>query len=131
MGAVAAVHFIFYVRDQESSAKFYETVLGLAPSLHVPGMTEFVLEGGSVLGLMPSAGIRRLLGGAFPDPEEARGVARSELYLTVADPQAFLDRAVASGARLLSPLMARDWGDDACYVTDLDGHVVAFARPSQ
>ncbi|MCB0009465.1 MAG: VOC family protein, partial [Anaerolineales bacterium] len=63
-----ATHLILYTADQAASAAFYAKVLGLAPRLDVPGMTEFALPGGAVLGLMPIAGIRRLLGAALPDP---------------------------------------------------------------
>lgn len=124
-------HFILYVRDQAASARFYRGVLGVAPRLDVPGMTEFQLGlGGAVLGLMPEAGIRRLLGDAIPDPAIASGTPRAELYLLVEDPAAFHRRAIEAGARELSALAPRDWGHDAAYSLDPDGHVLAFARPS-
>jgi len=120
-------HFILYVSNQPSSARFYEAALGVAPRLDVPGMTEIEL-GGCVLGLMPEAGIRRLLGEAIADPATARGVPRAELYLLVDDPAACHTRALAAGARELSPLSPRDWGHAAAYSLDPDGHVLAFAR---
>lgn len=122
-------HLILFVRDQDAATAFYAATLGVAPTLHVPGMTEIPLGEGATLGLMPEAGIRRLLEGAV-DPAAASGVPRAELYLRVDDPAACLDRAVAAGARALSPLQARGWGDDAGYVLDPDGHLLAFARPS-
>jgi len=123
-------HFIFYVRDQEASTRAYETVLGSKPRLHVPGMTEFALSEQSVLGLMPVAGIRRLLGDALPDPSRAAGLPRAEMYLVVDDPAAYHRRALVAGARELSPLASRDWGHDVAYSLDPDGHVLAFARVS-
>lgn len=120
-------HFILYVSNQLASARFYEAALGVAPRLDVPGMTEIEL-GGCVLGLMPEAGIRRLLGEAIADPATARGVPRAELYLLVDDPAACHARALAAGARELSPLSPRDWGHAAAYSLDPDGHVLAFAR---
>jgi catechol 2,3-dioxygenase-like lactoylglutathione lyase family enzyme len=122
-----ASHFILFVADQERSTAFYAAVLGLAPRLHVPGMTELELPGGAVLGLMPESGIRRLLGDALPDPANARGAPRAELYLVVHDPRGFHTRALAAGARELSPLLPRDWGHRAAYSLDPDGHVLAFA----
>jgi catechol 2,3-dioxygenase-like lactoylglutathione lyase family enzyme len=122
------VHFILYVADQRRSAAFYSEVLGRAPSLDVPGMTEFELPGGSILGLMPEDGIRRLLGEALPELRGARGIPRSELYLVVDEPRSFHGRAVKAGASELSPVQPRDWGHDAGYSLDPDGHVVAFAR---
>jgi catechol 2,3-dioxygenase-like lactoylglutathione lyase family enzyme len=124
-------HFILYVRDQERSTQFYSTVLGQKPRLHVPGMTEFSLSETCILGLMPEAGIKRLLGEKLPDPASASGIPRSELYLRVDDPQAFHQRALELGARELSELEKRAWGDLAAYSLDLDGHVLAFAKTAQ
>lgn len=121
-------HLILYVADQAASARFYRAVLATAPTLDVPGMTEFALGDGAVLGLMPEAGIRRLLGAALPDPATARGVPRAELYLVVDDPATCHARALAAGARELSPPLPRDWGHTVAYSLDLDGHVLAFAR---
>jgi catechol 2,3-dioxygenase-like lactoylglutathione lyase family enzyme len=126
-GGPVRSHFILYVSDQRASAAFYAAVLGRAPTLDVPGMTEFALGSGAVLGLMPEAGVRRLLGDALPDPAAAGGVPRAELYLVVEDPAAHHARALAAGARELSPLLPRDWGHRAAYSLDPDGHVLAFA----
>ena len=116
---------ILYVLDQAASRAFYAKTLGMEPRLDVPGMTEFELFGGCVLGLMPERGIKRLL----PDlPAPAPG-AKAEVYLTVADPAAYHARALGAGARELSPLGPRDWGDRAAYSLDPDGHVLAFAAP--
>lgn len=123
----AASHFILYVRDQARSARFYAAALGLAPRLDVPGMTEFDLPGGGVLGLMPEHGIRRLLGEALPDPAGAHGIARAELYLVTPEAAMLHERALAAGARELSAMQARDWGHAAAYSLDPDGHVLAFA----
>lgn len=119
-------HLILYVRDQAASARFYRAALATAPSLDVPGMTEFALGAETVLGLMPEAGIRRLLP-SLPDPAAASGVPRAELYLVVDDPAACHARALAAGASELSPLLPRDWGHRAAYSLDPDGHVLAFA----
>lgn len=118
---------ILYVADQVQSTRFYSTVLGVEPRLHVPGMTEFPLPGGGILGLMPEAGIRSLLGTVLPDPATARGIPRCELYLLVGEPAAWHSRALAAGAVELSPLQDRSWGHSAAYALDRDGHVLAFA----
>ncbi len=126
-GGERTVNLILYVRDQAAATTFYRRVLG-EPSLDVPGMTEFPLGPGTVLGLMPEAGIRQLLGDAIPDPAGGAGIPRAELYLRVDDPGTYHARALQAGARELSPLTARDWGDEAAYSQDPDGHVLAFAR---
>jgi len=123
----SASHFILYVVDQERSTAFYSAALGVEPRLQVPGMTEFALPGGGVLGLMPERGIRKLLGSPLPDPGSGRGIPRCELYLVVGEPGAWHGRALAAGASELSPLLPRPWGHLAAYSLDPDGHVLAFA----
>lgn len=122
-------HFILYVADQARSASFWAKALGRAPVLDVPGMTEFALGEDAVLGLMPEAGIRRLLGERLPDPAQGRGGARAELYLRVPDPAAAHERAIGAGATELAGPELRDWGDVVAYSLDPDGHVLAFAGP--
>jgi catechol 2,3-dioxygenase-like lactoylglutathione lyase family enzyme len=113
--------------DQAASTRFYRAVLLAEPTLDVPGMTELTLPGGAILGLMPEAGAARLLGAAH-DPSHAAGIPRAELYVLVDDPAAYHARSIAAGAKELSPVAPRDWGHDAGYALDPDGHVVAFAR---
>lgn len=122
-----ASHFILYVADQQRSTRFYSEVLALEPRLDVPGMTEYALPGGGVLGLMPEAGIRSLLGAALPDPGAASGTPRAELYLLVAEPASYHARALATGSREPSPLLPRAWGHVAAYSLDPDAYVLAFA----
>lgn len=120
-------NFILYVRDQEASTRFYQSVLAQEPKLNVPGMTEFQLSDTSVLGLMPEKEIKKLLGAEIGDPEATNGIARAEIYLTVPAPEEFMARAIAAGGRLISKIENRNWGDKAGYVADLDGHILAFA----
>jgi predicted enzyme related to lactoylglutathione lyase len=127
---IGQAEFILYVASQSAATAFWSQVLNHSPSLDVPGMTEFALGDGALLGLMPEEGIRTLLGAALPDPARARGIPRSELYLLVDDPAAYHSRALAAGARELSPLTRRSWGDWVAYSLDPEGHVVAFASRS-
>ena len=121
-------YFILYVRDQDRAREFYAAALGIEPRLHVPGMTEFDLPAGGVLGLMPEAGIKRLLGDSISDPSAAQGIPRAELYLLVDAPVDYHERAVRAGARELSGFEPRNWGHSAAYSQDVDGHILAFAR---
>jgi catechol 2,3-dioxygenase-like lactoylglutathione lyase family enzyme len=121
-------HLIFYVANQKESSEFYARVLALKPQLDVPGMTEFRLGEDAILGLMPAAGIKRLLGDKLPDPARAAGIPRAELYLLTGDPATYHRRALDNGAKELSALALRDWGHEAAYSLDPDGHVLAFAR---
>ena len=86
---IGPAHFIFYVGDQAAATSFWKVVLDCPPALDVPGMTEFVLGTQVVLGLMPEAGIRTLLGPELPDPASAHGIPRAELYLVVDDAAAY------------------------------------------
>ena len=119
--------FILYVSDQARSKDFYHKVLSITPSLDVPGMTEFDLGDNCKLGLMPEKGIAKILGPSVPDPASGNGIPRCELYLSVDDPQKYCDRALACGAKLVSPLALRGWGDQAVYLSDPDGHIISFA----
>jgi predicted lactoylglutathione lyase len=122
-------HFILYVKDQNASTLFYSRVFQQQPDLDVPGMTEFTLFDNTILGLMPESSIARLLGEKLPYPSGAWGIPRSELYLIVDDPLSYHQRALEAGAKNVSDLAVRDWGHEAAYCLDLDGHVLAFAKP--
>lgn len=119
---------ILYVADQAAAAAFWRRLAAREPTLDVPGMSEFELPGGLRLGLMPEAGVRRLLP-ALPDPAAGRA-PRAELYLFVDDPAAWLRRALAAGATPLDGLRRRDWGDEVSYALDPWNHVLGFARPT-
>jgi predicted enzyme related to lactoylglutathione lyase len=113
---------ILYVADQGRSRAFYQAVLDNAPSLDVPGMTEFDL-GGMTLGLMPGADIVELVPGVVEG-----GGQRCELYLRRPEAAALLARVVSAGGRLLSEPQLRPWGETVGYALDPDGHVLAIAQ---
>ncbi|MBL7925163.1 MAG: VOC family protein [Bacteroidia bacterium] len=124
------VEIILYVKSQSASTTFYSAVLNAAPVLDVPGMTEFMLNEHCKLGLMPNAGIARILGDRLPHPDHGSGIPRCELYLVVDDLERACARAAAAGALLVSPSEHRDWGDRVAYFADPDGHVLALACKS-
>ena len=124
-------HLILYVADQERSTAFYAAVLGLAPSLCVPGMTEFEIGMDVVLGVMPETGIRRLLAPALDRVPVSASECRAELYLVVDDPAAYHARALSAGAVELSALQRRDWGQVVAYSGDPDGYILAFAAETE
>ena len=123
-------HFILYVNDQEASRRFYESVLAVAPALHVPGMTEFSIGESVILGLMPESGVLRLLNLSIMQLSDQSKI-RGELYLIVDHPEAYHERALQAGAREISPMLPRDWGDTTAYSFDPNGYVLAFARSSR
>lgn len=120
--------FILYVADQARSRDFYRTVLAKEPTLDVPGMTEFDL-GGCKLGLMPEAGIARILTPALSHPRQAQGVPRCELYLLVANAEEIIQCCRSINAIEVAQLLPRSWGHRVAYFADPDGHVLAIAEP--
>ena len=119
---------ILFVDNQERSSLFYEKIFRQASDLKVPGMTELNLSDHCKLGLMPNNGIARILANQLPHPQDGNGIPRCELYLYVEDIKLEFDNAINSGAKLISPIIERNWGDRACYFADPDGHVIAFAE---
>ena len=127
---------ILYVADQQRSTEFYRKLLQQEPVLNVPGMTEFALFDNLpfLLGLMPEAGITRLLHDPndpqkFPDLTQSDNkVPRCELYLVLLNAHLYYERALELGATAISPMQLRNWGDFVAYASDLDGHILAFAE---
>jgi catechol 2,3-dioxygenase-like lactoylglutathione lyase family enzyme len=115
------VQFILFVDELARSRQFYAQLLRQEPLLDVPGMVQFRLGSGCLLGLMPRSGAERL--GLQPSPVGYR----QELYLRVDDPQGWWVRALQAGAREVLPLAERNWGDRAAYGLDPDGHLLVLA----
>lgn len=125
---ITSLEIILYVADQQQSKQFYCSVLGKTPVLDVPGMTAFKLTTELRLGLMPNNGIAKILESTTPHPASGHGIPRCELYLRFDNPRQMMEQALEAGALLISPVSIRDWGEEAGYVADPDGHVIAFAR---
>ena len=122
------IQFIIFVRNQEESKRFYEKLLGIKPSLNVPGMTEFMLAENVKLGLMPEKGIAKIISGKLPHPEKANGIPKCELYLKKDNPVKYIKRGIELGGKEISVFKQRDWGDKVGYISDLDGNIIAFAQ---
>lgn len=122
------LHIILYVENQDLSTEFYKKLFQKEPVLNVPGMTEFQLNENCKLGLMPNEGMAKILNNQTTHPNEGTGIPRCELYLYITDIEYEFENAIEIGAKLISPISDRDWGDKVCYFTDPDGHVIAFAE---
>ncbi|RLD77950.1 MAG: lactoylglutathione lyase, partial [Bacteroidetes bacterium] len=125
---IKQTQFILYVSDQNKSKKFYKNILQMEPVLDVPGMTEFQLSSNTKLGLMPETGIAKILQNKVPHPATGNGIPRCEIYLLVDNIHPYIDRIEKYGAKLISTLQSRDWGDKVAYFADLDGHIIAIAE---
>jgi lactoylglutathione lyase len=122
------IQFIIYVSNQNKSRDFYANVLNLKPALDVPGMTEFKFSDNCKLGIMPENSIAKILGSKTRHPSLGSGIPRCEIYLYVDNIEEYYSRALLEGANEISPQAKRDWGDTAAYVSDPDGHIIAFAK---
>jgi uncharacterized glyoxalase superfamily protein PhnB len=128
MKHIKLLETILYVSNQEASSKFYEKIFRQPPDLNVTGMTEFIISENCKIGLMSNNGIVKILSDKTPNPESGNGIPRCELYFYVEDIQLEFANALKSGAKLISPITDRDWGDRVCYFADPDGHIIAFAE---
>ena len=128
MTVVAHVLTILAVAELERSVRFYTVLLGWPVTVDTPVYVELTHTSGLRLGLYVREGFGRNIGRA---PIEVKGadLHAAELYFRTSDPAAVSERVAALGARILSPLSRRDWGDEVVYLADPDGHVVALARP--
>lgn len=117
---------ILAVHDRARMTAFYLRVLEWPQVVDVPVYAELRSPSGLRLGLYAEDGFGRNLGLV---PEAAPPITRTELYLHCDDLHAVIERAAAAGARPLSPLGPRDWGDEAAYFADPEGNIVVLARP--
>lgn len=124
------IETILYVNDQQISTEFYQKLFRKNPDLNVPGMTEFKLAENCKLGLMPNDGIAKILSDKMPHPNIGSGIPRCEIYFYVENIELEFDNAIKSGAKLISHIEDRGWGDKVCYFSDMDGHIIAFAEKS-
>ncbi len=119
---------ILAVADVARAARFYETVFGWRRRVDVPVYVEFEPTDG------PAFGVYLRRGYAVNTRRDATAPAAgcttsTEIYFRTDDPAAAAARVVAAGGERLSPSAPRDWGEEVAYATDLDGNVLAFARP--
>ena len=124
------LEFILYISNQEKSRDFYQILLQQNPSLDVPGMTEFTLNNFVKIGLMPNNGIAKIITPILPHPNSGNGIPRCELYLQVDNIEILFEEAKKAGAKEVSPITLRDWGDYVGYLADFDGHVIALTSKS-
>lgn len=122
---------ILYVKHQQTSTDFYSKVLGSEPTLNVPGMTEFTIAENLKLGLMPEDSIAKIITPKTPHPSTASGTPRCELYIYTDNIEDKFKRAIAAGAKEISGIEKRGWGDNAGYLADPDGHIIAFAEKAE
>jgi catechol 2,3-dioxygenase-like lactoylglutathione lyase family enzyme len=119
---------ILAVDDVAVSARFYRDALQLPQTISAPAYSEFQLEHGERFGVYQRDGFaKNTRMKTAPIPRDT--TAPSETYFYVDDPHAIGARLLRAGAKVLSELAPRAWGDEAAYFADPDGHVIVIARP--
>ncbi|MBI3205356.1 MAG: VOC family protein [Myxococcales bacterium] len=117
---------ILAVSDLERAKRFYAEAFGWPRTVEVPVYVEHELPGGMRLGLY-----ERVAFGSNTGQVPARiadgALAPTELYFYADDVPAAIARLSAAGARELSALSLRPWGDRAAYFADPDGNVLVIA----
>jgi catechol 2,3-dioxygenase-like lactoylglutathione lyase family enzyme len=121
---------ILAVHDLARARRFYEEAFAWPRTVEVPVYVEHALPGGSRLGLYERMAFARNTGRP-PVPTPPGEIGATELYFHVDDLEAAVARLEAAGARTLSAVAARPWGDDAAYFADPDGNVLVVARPTR
>lgn len=119
---------IVAVRDLPVATRFYDGAFGWTKVVNEEVYVEYALPGGQRVGLYDRIPFGRNTGkvpGMVADGE----LAPTELYLHVDDPEAAMRSLTGAGARPLSGLAPRAWGDAAAYFADPDGNVIVVARP--
>jgi catechol 2,3-dioxygenase-like lactoylglutathione lyase family enzyme len=119
---------ILAVEDVPRARGLYDAAFGWPTDVDLPVYVEYVLPGDQRIGLYARRGFARNTG-VVPVATPTGAIAPTELYLRVDDLEEAAGRLAAAGARLLSPAAPRDWGDTVAYFADLDGNVLAIARP--
>ena len=120
---------ILAVADLARSVAFYREAFGWPARVEVPVYVELALPDGRGLGLYAREGFAINTGQA-PAAIAPGAITGTEIYLRTSDIVTAIARIQGAGARALSPLAPRPWGDDAAYFADPDGNVVVLATPS-
>lgn len=118
---------ILAVSDLERSKRFYTEAFGWPRSVDVPVYVEHELPGGMRLGLYERNAFAHNTG-QVPELVAAGQLAATELYFYADDLPVCMQRLRDAGARELSALALRPWGDEAAYFADPDGNVLVIAR---
>ena len=120
---------ILAVADLSRSLDFYTKAFDWSIRTQSKSYAEFELPGGLALALCTAEGFEKIVGS--PPRLAENGVSSVQVYLRSDDLPRSIARLHAAGARALSKASDRDWGEEAAYFADPDGHVLVVSRPSR
>jgi catechol 2,3-dioxygenase-like lactoylglutathione lyase family enzyme len=118
---------ILAVDDLSVSVAFYRAAFEWETRVETPVYVEFDVPGGSRIGIYAREPFGRNPG-LVPERIADGDIAPLELYFHAGDLVAAIARLKSAGARELSPLAQRAWGNEAAYFRDPSGHVLVLAR---
>jgi catechol 2,3-dioxygenase-like lactoylglutathione lyase family enzyme len=118
---------ILAVADLMRSVEFYRRIFDWRQTVETPVYVEFELRRGLGLGLYLREGFARNVG-QTPSQVSEIELTSTEIYFRTEEPYTYIARLEQLGARALSPMALRDWGDEAAYFADPDGNVIVVAR---
>ena len=110
--------------------QFDTAAFGWDRVVSVPVYAELQIGPTRGLGLYQRAGFGHNTGVPAAGPV-AGHTTSTELYLRYPEVETVIVALESAGARALSPLSPRPWGDRAAYFCDLDSNVIAVACPAE
>jgi predicted enzyme related to lactoylglutathione lyase len=120
---------ILAVSDLARSVEFYSRAFDWRETVNTPAYVEFELRPGLGVGLYQREGFARNVG-QMPSSVPLEELTSTEIYFRTQDPHKLIAQLEQVGARVLSPMALRDWGDVAAYFADPDGNVIVVASYS-
>ncbi len=114
------------VRNGKQALEFYKEALAAQ-------VLECMNGGGSIVALLSIQGAEFWIADESPEHKnfspETLGGATTRMVLTVSDPDAFFERAVAAGAKAVSPVQDQSYGWRVGRVMDPYGHHWEIGKP--
>lgn len=118
---------IFAVRDLQRAVSFYNKAFGWPQIVDTNVYAEFELSDKQRFGLYQREGFGINTGQTPTAPLDGE-ISGVELYFYTSSLQEAISLIEQAGARKLSSLKLRSWGDEAAYFADPDGNVIVLAR---
>ena len=125
---IQLISTIIAVSDLRQSTAFYSTVFQWKIFLQEDMITIYELPHGTHFMLYKKEAFA-INHGQKPEMASKGTITGTEFYFHTEDLEAVIKRFEAIGARCLTPLSERPWGDEVAYYADPDGNVLAIGRP--